>query len=407
MKMLRKTIKAIVVIALLKIIMLILDSYSPASSIFHRQFLFSLQLIVIVWLLLSLVLFISKADKSWVARFLPVLIVMVVLAIDIVFSFWMEKPVKIPDFLKKEFKYHYIYFERNVMEYEPCSVFDSAYSYKIIPGLAFAFGNIEYRNNFIVNSESLRDEESAMSGPQIICAGNSYTMGVGDDQNHAYPDLLGAQTGKTVLNTGNSGYATVRELKRLANADTSFLQYAVIQYSKYDVYENEAFVKNNEPLPIKSDSAYKEAVKEYRWRKEYFPGKYAITITYDFLKSIARKVRKNKYYLSGDEATSASYFLKTIDKYKFQNNLKILVTEINDYHDMNTGFLPAVDSLLQQQEFAHLRSMIRTIDVADVLAPSDYYIIDPHLRASGHEKVASKISAFISRDSIAQHRPQK
>ena len=406
MQMLRKTIKAIVVIALLKIIMLILDRYSPASSIFHRQFLFSFQLIVIVWLVLSLLLVILKAGKSWVARFLPVLIVMVVLAIDILFSFWMEKPEKIPGFLKKEFKYHYIYFERNVMEYEPCSVYDSAYSYKLIPGLAFAFGNIEYRNNFVVNSESLRDEEGAMSGPQIICAGNSYTLGVGADQNHAYPDLLGAQTGKTILNTGNSGYATVRQLKRLVNADTSYLQYAVIQYSKYDVYENEAFVNNNEALPVKSDSAFREAVKQYRWRKEYFPGKYAITITYDLLKSIAGKVRKKKYNLSGDEVASAGYFLKTIDKYKPQGSLKILVTEINDYYDMNTGFLPAVDSLLQQQEFAHLKSMITTINVADVLTPSDYYIIDPHLRASGHEKVAKKISAFITGDLVAQHQPE-
>jgi len=98
-----KTIKAIVVIVLLKVIMLIFDWYSPASSIFHRQFLFSLQLLVIVWLLLSLLLFILKKEKSWVARFLPALIVMVVLATDVLFSFWMGAPAKIPGFLKKEF----------------------------------------------------------------------------------------------------------------------------------------------------------------------------------------------------------------------------------------------------------------------------------------------------------------
>ncbi|HUQ64596.1 MAG TPA: hypothetical protein VM101_00475 [Flavitalea sp.] len=406
MKMLRKTIKAIVVIGLLKIIWLLLDRYSPASSAFHRQFLFSLQLMVIVWLLMSLLLFILKAGKSWVARFLPVLIVMFVLAIDVLFSFWMESPARIPGFLKKEFKTYYTYYERNAIEFEPCSVFDSIYSYKVIPGLAFNFGNIEYKNNYVVNSESLRDKEDALSGPQIICLGNSYTQGIGVEQNQAFPQLLAKQTGKTVLNTGNSSYGTVRELKRLLNADTSFLEYAVIQYSKYDVYENAELIDNNDSLIMKSDSEYRHAVRDYRWRKEYFPGKYAITITYDFLKSIAATVRKKKYFPSADPVASARYFLKVIDRYKPVGKFKIIVTEMNDYKDMESGFLPAVESLLQNQEFVHLKDMIRTVSVSDVLTPSDYFIIDSDMRPSGHEKVANKIGAFIARDSVVQHHPK-
>jgi hypothetical protein len=400
MKMLKKTIKAIVVIAVLKVLMIFLDRYSPASLIFHRQFLFSLQLLVIVWLLFTLILVIFKADKSWVARFLPVLIVMVVLAVDILFSFWMETPGKIPGFLKNEFKKYYIYLERNVMEYEPCSVYDSTYSYKIIPGLAYTFGNVEYKNKYVVNSESLRDEEEAISGPQIICAGNSYTLGEGTDQKLTYPDMLAKQTGKTVLNAGNSGYATVRQLKKAMSADTSFLQYVVLQYSKFDAYENETFLNGNDPLPIQSDSAYRQAVREYRWKKEYFPGKYAITISWEYIKSIANSLRKNKYYLSQDAAKSASYFLQVLTQYKPAEHLKIIVTELNDIKDMNSGFLPAIDSLLQKPQFAHLKKNIITVNVADVLKPSDYYIIDPHLRQSGYEKVASKISTFIASDSV-------
>ena len=402
MKMLRKTIKAIVVIALLKVLMLILDRYSPASLIFHRQFLFSLQLLVIVWLLITLLLVIFKADKSWVARFVPVLIVMVVLVVDVLFSFWMETPDKVPGFLKKEFKKYYIYLERNVMEYEPCSVFDSAYSYKIIPGLAYTFGNVEYKNSYVANSESLRDDEQDISGPQIICAGNSYTLGEGVEQNQAYPDILARQTGKTVLNAGNSGYATVRQLKKALQSDTSYLQYIVLQYSKFDAYENEAFLNGRDPLPIQSDSAYKQAVREYRWKKEYFPGKYAITITWEYIKSVANKLRKNKYYLTQDVAKSANYFLQVIDRHKPPGHVKILVTEMNDLNDMNSGFLGAVDSLLQKPEFSHLKSNITTVNVSDVLTPSDYFIIDPHLRQSGYEKVANKISNFIARDSVVQ-----
>ena len=407
MKMLRKTIVAVAAIVFLRILIWILDRNSPSSSAFHRQFLFSLQLIVIAWYVVSLILVAFKAEKSWVARFLPILLVMIVLATDILFSFWMEKPARIPGFLKNEFKSYYSSFERNIIDFEPCSIYDSAYSYKFIPGLAFTFGNIEYKNNYRVNSESLRDQEDAMSGPQIICLGNSYTLGIGAEEQGTFPELIASKTGKTVLNTGNSSYGTVRELKRLVNTDTSYLEYVVIQYSKYDVYENAAFVNNKAFLRISSDSAYQKAVKQYKWRKEYFPGKYAITIGYDYLKGVARKIKKKKYFLSGDTDSSANYFLKTIDRYNLGTNFRILVTEINDYNDMDSGFLPAIDSLLQDQEFAHLRGRVKTVNVADLLTPEDYYVIDSHLRPSGYEKVADRISYVIRKDSVAmQQQPQ-
>jgi hypothetical protein len=395
MKLLRKTIVAVAAIAFLRILIFILDRSSPATSPFHRQFLFSLQLVVIAWFVVIALLVIFKADKSWVAKFLPILIVMVVLAIDILFSFWMENPRRIPGFLKNEFKNYYSSFERNIIDFEPCSVYDSAYSYKLIPGLAFTFGNIEYKNNYVVNSESLRDEEGALTGPQIICLGNSYTLGIGAEQNVTFPELIAAKTGKTVLNTGNSSYGTVREMRRLVNSDTSYLQYVVIQYSKYDVYENEAFISNKNYLRIATDSAYKKAVKQYKWRKEYFPGKYAVTIGYNYLKGIAKKIRKPKYFLSGDTDNSAGYFLKVIDRYNLPPNFNFIVTEINDYNDMDSGFLPAVDSLLQKPEFGRLRGRVTTVSVSDLLTRDDYYVIDSHLRPSGHAKIATRIAGYI------------
>jgi len=401
MKMLRLTIMAVAAIALLRILIYILDKTSPSSAVFHRQFLFSLQLLVVLWFVVSLLLIIFKVSKSWVAGFLPILIVMLVLGVDILYSFWMENPRKIPRFLRNEFKSYYSSFERNIIDFEPCSVYDSAYSYRLIPGLAFTFGNIEYKNNYVVNSESLRDEEEAMSGPQIVCLGNSYTLGIGAEQNATFPELIASKTGKTVLNTANSSYGTVRELKRLVNADTSYLEYVVIQYSKYDVYENSAFVNNRQYLRIASDSGYRNAVRQYKWRKEYFPGKYAVTIGYDYLKGIARKIKRPKYFLSGDTDSSANYFLKVIDRYNLGPNLKIIVTEINDYNDMDSGFLQAVDSLLQIPEFARLKGRVRTVSVSDLLIRDDYFVIDSHLRPSGHAKVADRISYVIRQDTSA------
>ncbi len=404
MKMLRKTIKAIVVIVLLKAVTVILDRYSPESTVFHRQFLFSMQILVIVWLLLTLLLFAIKAGRSWVARFLPVLIVMVVLLFDIIFSFGIENPSKIPTFLRKEFKDYYAAFERNIMEFEPCSIYDSTYGFRIIPGLAYSYGNIEYRNNYVVNSESLRDEEQALTGPQIISVGSAYTIGVGVDSQQTYSSVLEKEINLPVLNTGNPTYGTYREMRRVLSSDTSDLKYIVVQYSKYDVYENTAFINSKQPFRVRSDSAYKLARAEYRWRREYFPGKYAITISYNWAKGIFNKLRKDRYFPSGDAPLSAEYFLKVLNKMKPPAQAKIIVTEINDFPDMNSGFLPAVDSLLQKPEYASLKGVITTVSVADQITRDDYYIIDANLKSSGHLKVGKRIAEVIRQDSTVTNK---
>jgi hypothetical protein len=376
--------------------MFVLDRVSPESAVFHRQFLFSVQLLVIVWLVLSLLLLIFKAGNSWVARFLPVMIVMIVLAVDILFTYWMEQPAKVPGFLKNQFKYYYAAFERNVIEYEPCSVYDSVYRYRLIPRLGFAFGNTEYKNNYITNSESLRDDENGLSGADVAVAGNGYTLGVGVEQNQVFPEIIQQMSGLNVLNTGNAAFGTARELKRVVNTDTSILKYLVIQYSKYDVYENEAYVKGRYSFNINTDSAYKHELVQYRWRKEYFPGKYAMTIGTDFMKSKINRLRKKRYYLFADQPASAKYFLQVLDSYQINDRVKIIVTELNDYNDMDSGFLQAVDSLLQQQEFAHMKNRVRTVDMSRLLTADDYYIIDAHLRPSGHEKIAKEILSVIA-----------
>lgn len=405
MKMLRKTIKAVVIVALLKIVTVILDKLSPSSSVFHRQLLFSMQVVVIAWFILSLLLYAFKAGSSWVARFLPILIILVVLIVDIFFTYWMEHPAKVPKGLKTQFKNYYASYERNMIEYEPCSVYDTAYGYRLIPGLAFAFGNNEYKNNYRVNSESLRDDEAALSGADVVCAGNSYTFGVGVEQGQDFPALLGAKTGLNVLNAGCPSFGTVRELKRVVGTDTSIMRYLIVQYSKYDVYENAAYVNSHDSLKIQSEADYKNALKRYRWAREYFPGKYAITISYDYLKSVINRFRKKRYYLSEDAGVSAKYFLQVIDKFKISDRVKILVTEVHDNNDMDSGFLHAVDSVVQKG-FPQMKDRVKTVNLSSAITGDDYYNIDAHLRASGQRKIADMISAYIQSDSTSENAAQ-
>jgi hypothetical protein len=396
MKLLWRTIFAVVIIILLKVLMYVMNSH--ASSSFLNQLLFNFQLLVIAWLLIIVLLHLFKRGDSWVARFLPVILALLVIGTDVLYNYLLEHPKKIPAFALRVFRNYYTNYERNVIQYEPCTVYDSTYFYQLIPGLRFSFGNIEFKNQYAINSESLRDDESALEGPQVICAGDSYTLGWGVEQDQTFAHLLKNKTGKTVLNTGNSSFGTVREMKRLSDLDTSVLEYLVIQYCRNDVEENSAYIKNNYSLHISPESDYKRARTEYHWSREYFPGKYSITITYDFLYRTLRRLIKGKktpYYLSEDEITSARYFLDVLNQHPISKTQKILVTDINAYDEGGAGFLHAVDSIMQLPAYSALKGQITTIDVSSILKPEDYYILDAHMNARGHEKVAAKLAEYI------------
>lgn len=396
--LLRRTIMAVVIIAFLKALMLVLDKYSPASRPFHDLLLFDIQLIIIAWLFIIVILHIFKKGESWLARLLPVIIALLVIGTDVLYNYLMEHPKKIPVTALRVFRNYYSAYERNIIQYEPCTIYDSTYFYQMISGLRFSFGNIEYKNEYALNSESFRDSEGALEGPQVVCAGDSYTLGWGVEQDQTFSHLLAQKSGKTVLNTGNSSFGTVREIKRLTNIDTSILEYLVIQYCGNDVEENSAFMANNCHLKISPEEDYNRARKEYHWAREYFPGKYSLTITYDFIKTKLRTLIKGSlkpYNLSLDAIASAGYFLDVLNQTPVSKNQKVLVTDINAFDDMNSRFLHAVDSLLRQSKYTTLKERITTVDLSQMLTPDDYFILDAHINASGHEKVAAKLAEYI------------
>jgi hypothetical protein len=53
--------------------------------------------------------------------------------------------------------------------------------------------------------------------------------------------------------------------------------------------------------------------------------------------------------------------------------------------------------LLAQPRHAALARWVTAIDVSRALGPADYYVLDGHMRASGHEKVARLVAAELER----------
>ena len=103
-----------------------------------------------------------------------------------------------------------------------------------------------------------------------------------------------------------------------------------------------------------------------------------------------------------DNGTEARYFLDVLLRHRATIEARrVVVIEIN-FHDHNDGrFVEALRGLLAQPRYASLAPWITAIDVSPTLQPGDYYLLDTHMRATGHEKVAELVAAEVTRRTAA------
>lgn len=398
MKYLKRSLLAIFLIIFIRILGLILNKYSPVTFLFHINLLLVVQFLIIGWWFLKTLCDILNIKNTF-TRFIFAWLIVFMLIADGILHYILINPTLIPSFAKRTFSSYYTSFNRTVIQYEEGSTYDSSFFYAFKPNNTFNFKNIEFNNRFDINSSGLRDDESSLHAPEIICLGDSYTLGWGVEQNETFPALLQNLTHKKVLNTGVSSYGTAREIKRLSVCDTSSLKYIVIQHCLNDADENYAFIKNNDSLPISGEKNYNSAKRNYQWGKVYFPGKYTAIMLHSFVRGKLSGLNKKKIrtnYLSENPQASAVNFMKVLSKMKFDDKkVKLLVIDINGYDELNSEFITTVDSLLQSPEYPRLRQCTTTIDVSSLFSKDDFYIIDPHLKPSGHLKLANKLSSFI------------
>lgn len=387
--LLRRSVIAIVLLAVLQGVKWLLNSYSPDTIDFHTPFLTTIQVFTISWWLIVVVLTLFEKGYSWTARFLPLILIVVFIAVDIWFNYLVQHPANIPGSFQSSFVRYYDRYERNDIVYEPCTIYDSIVGHRIIPGLRFVYGNIEYRNQYAVNSESLRDGENELFGPTTIFLGDTYTMGCGVEQEQTFVERLSTDSGMHALNMGLSTPGTAIKLRRLDFVDTSVLETLVVQYGREDAAANAAYLRGDSSIVTHEE--YEQQRRRYMWRKEYFPGKYAVLI-----------LREKVYSIFGNPQTDASAgeaadFLQILQRLKPNTSYRIVVTQIDRKDALDADrFLKAVDSLIQQPGFAQLRSRVSTVSLANLLSHKDYYLLDRNLKPSGHEKIANKMRTIIN-----------
>jgi lysophospholipase L1-like esterase len=291
----------------------------------------------------------------------------------------------------------YRHFNRTLIQFNPqCARYDPGLFYTLKPG-ACTFENIEFKNAYTINRVGVRDEEAALNAPDVIVLGDSHAMGWGVEQQEALPQLLARKSGRKVLNAAVSSYGTVREMLMLDRLDASRLRVLIVQYSDNDLPENRTFLQDRNHLPIASEAQYQNAVRHYASQRTYYPFKYVYRL---FLK-VFRLEAPEPDQLRMDAATpteEAELFLNALTHASRVplDNVQVIVFEINEQVRPSRPFIAALDEVRRRDTYPAFVRRLIALDVAPRLTPDDFYKLDDHMNARGHEVVAGALAEQIA-----------
>jgi hypothetical protein len=282
-----------------------------------------------------------------------------------------------------------------------CAVYDSSLFYTLKPSSQFVFRNYEFADTFYTNKMGLRDDDNSLLRPEIICIGDSHTMGWGVPQNETFAEILSQGLQKKVLNAGIASYGTIRELKNLYRLDTSGLQNLIIQYNPGDAIENLQFIQQGYSLKISSEKKYDSASAIHYWTKLWFPGKHFMTISKLYVRSklpafsSKKKTNKNNTAISLHKSAVNFANIMLYSAINF-NKTRVFVVNINEGNSINDNFSNEVKNLINSSPYKeHFNDNLILVPLSNTLNESDFYILDDHMRRSGHEKVAKRLLSYI------------
>lgn len=386
----------------------LLDKYSPASTIFHYNFLTCLQYFLLIGVLLWVVLqgiFYLRTRRRLKAKWFWLIFLGLLTCSEAFFYFKIRNSNDTSRRFHDMLTEYYLLYEINF----PKLTYDPELSYTLRKNSVYVHDNIEFSNDIRVNSAGLRDDSASLVKPDVICLGDSYTMGWGVPAEKAFPHLIENKTGLKVLNAGISSYGTARELLLLNRLDTSKLKYLIIQYCYNDQEENESFLKNNRYLPVGSQESRDRIFRSYQFARTYFPFKYTLTILRMYVRNKILAWRgENSNTRSWTPSveyvpSSADAFLRILDKSNVNfNKWKIILIDMNRYPAYDHHFLDTVEARINKAGFSNdLKNSIHIVKFPELNVQRYFYPLDNHLNEAGHELIADKILVTGLLDSVA------
>lgn len=389
MPVVKKIVYLVILLLVLEVVKTIFDKINFTWSFLVSSILGALQLLMVMYFFYELI-FKKIIRRKWV---LVLSFFIIIAACESFFAYMLYHPSAIPAFFKETVDHYYTHYDRDIIQFnKTLSAYDPKLFYTLKPGVNGTFSNKEFSTSISANQLGLRDDDSSLLAPAIICLGDSYTMGWGVGQQQSFPQVLEKRSGQRVLNAGISSYGTAREMILLKEIDTSNLRHIIIQYCANDFLENNSFVKNNYQLQVSSDTLYNATVRRQGFISAYYPGKYFLLNTKIFLKKQVNKIvpvfNLNEQGEEMNIKEHARIFLDVLLHADINfNKVSITVIALGDTPSFEKGFLQELEQLLLEAPPID----IRLLDLSEAFDKNDCYLIDQHLNDAGHRKVAERL----------------
>ena len=223
-------------------------------------------------------------------------------------------------------------------------------------------------------------------------------MGWGVQQDETLARVLARASGLKVLNAGVSSFGTVREMKLLDRLDTSRLKVLVVQYNDTDLVENVAFSEHGGTIPILSAGQYQATVDWYRARQGYWPGKYMSGLLMKLTGLERQDPNAARMPASMSSLEEATLFVNVLARgtTKPLDDVRLIVFEASEQIRPPRSFLANVAVISRRDDQPAFIRRLRALDIAPLLEEDDFYDLDDHLRASGHEKIGKALAELVS-----------
>jgi len=92
----------------------------------------------------------------------------------------------------------------------------------------------------------------------------------------------------------------------------------------------------------------------------------------------------------------AGYFIKAlIDSSVHLENVQIIVIELNSRSITPTGFIEQLQRESKKKDYPLYVQQLQAMDISSLLGEDDFYVIDDHINADGHRKVAAALRPYL------------
>jgi hypothetical protein len=290
-------------------------------------------------------------------------------------------------------KNYYLGFDRSVIQLRrDCAMYDDRLTYRLRPG-SCTIGNRESTVEYAVNRAGLRDTDDKLTDPAIIVLGDSQAMGWGIPGDATLASRLGALTGRGVLNAAISSYETARETELLAELIRPATQYIVIAYCDNDYYDNWGFAVRG-VLPHRDRASYEQLVSDHERSIGYYPFKHLWQLGRSVLRSwLDHEVPRDFLEKPGFAAMT---FLAILDSHRdLLRGRHLIVFEANSFNQNSPHFATALRTAAARTGLLGELASMDVIDTSAFLTDDDYFLIDDHMRPSGHDKIAHALAEIV------------